>query len=293
LRSITQAATATGNLAIETEPVGSEVLVDGERRGMTPLKMALTPGAHVVTIRNAGQERTVPLTIAAGADVTQHFEMRTRESVALVGRLSVTTEPPGAKVTVDGHPRGLSPLTVADLTADEHTVTVASESGSAERKVVVAPGGTASVMFALAGKASGPVGGWLSVSSPFDVEVVENSDVIGSSRTNRIMVAAGRHDVVLTNASLGYHEAKKIEVTAGRITTIRVEPPQVSLNVNARPWADVTVDGASVGQTPIANLPVTVGSHDLVFRHPQLGERKQTIVVTANGTNRIAVDLTK
>jgi hypothetical protein len=55
----------------------------------------------------------------------------------------------------------------------------------------------------------------------------------------------------------------------------------------------VIIDGAGVGQTPIANLPVTIGSHDILFRHPQLGDRRQTVLVTAKGPNRIAVDLTK
>ena len=63
--------------------------------------------------------------------------------------------------------------------------------------------------------------------------------------------------------------------------------------MNARPWAEIIVDGANVGQTPIANIQITVGTHEMVFRHPQLGERKQTIVVTAKGPNRIAADLTK
>ena len=63
--------------------------------------------------------------------------------------------------------------------------------------------------------------------------------------------------------------------------------------MNARPWAEVMVDGTSIGQTPIANLQVGVGPHELVFRHPQLGERKQTVVVTAKGPNRIAMDFTK
>jgi hypothetical protein len=38
---------------------------------------------------------------------------------------------------------------------------------------------------------------------------------------------------------------------------------------------------------------MTIGSHDVVFRHPQFGERRQTVVVTSTGPNRIAVDLTK
>ena len=49
----------------------------------------------------------------------------------------------------------------------------------------------------------------------------------------------------------------------------------------------------AVGQTPLANLSLTLGTHEIVFRHPDLGERKQTIVVTAKGPNRIAVDLTR
>jgi len=285
-------APRAGNLTIETRPVGSEVLVDGERRGATPLKLALAPGAHTVVIRSANDERVVPLTMTAGADITQYFEMKTAEPAAVVGRLSVVTDPPGARVTVDGKPRGTSPITVADLTAEDHKVTVTSEGGLVERVVTVAAGSTASVMFSLP-KASGPVGGWLSISAPFDVEIVEHEDVLGTSGTSRIMLAAGRHDIVLANRSLGFEETRKIEVTAGKTVSVRVEPPKVSVSVNARPWAEIVVDGNSAGQTPIANLLVSVGPHEMVFRHPQLGERKQTVLVTAKGPNRIAVDLTK
>ena len=98
---------------------------------------------------------------------------------------------------------------------------------------------------------------------------------------------------MLTNRSLGYQESRKIDVTAGKTIAIRVDPPKASVSVNARPWAEIVLDGKSVGQTPIANLLVSVGSHEMVFRHPQLGERKQTVVVTAKGPNRMAVDFTK
>jgi len=281
-----------GSLTIQTRPEAAEVLVDGERRGVTPLTLSLAPGAHVMTVRTGADERIVPLTIAAGSEVTQNFEMRTPEPVALFGRVSVASDPAGARVVVDGRLRGISPVTVTDLTAEEHTVTVSNDTGSAERKVIVTAGGTASVMFSLA-KASGPIGGWLSIAAPFDVEIAENSEVIGSSGTTRIMLAAGRHEVVLTNKSIGYQEARRIEVAAGKTTAIRLDPPRVAISVNARPWAEILLDGTNIGQTPIANVLVTVGSHELVFKHPQLAERKQTIVVTAKGPNRIAADLTK
>ena len=82
-------------------------------------------------------------------------------------------------------------------------------------------------------------------------------------------------------------------MTPGQTVSIRVDAPKASVSVNARPWAEIIVDGANVGQTPIANIQITVGTHEMVFRHPQLGERRETIVVTAKGPNRIAADLTK
>jgi hypothetical protein len=281
-----------GNLTIDTRPAGSEVLIDGQSRGATPLTLAIAPGSHTITIRNGGDERVVPLTMAAGADVSQYYEMKAAEPAAVVGRLSVVTDPPGARIAIDGKPRGISPLIVADLTPAEHKVTVTGDAGAVERTVAIAAGSTASVMFSLP-KAAGPVGGWLTISGPFDVEVVEHEDVIGTSGTSRIMLAAGRHDITLTNRSLGFQEARKIEVTAGKTTALRVDPPKVSVSVNARPWAEIVLDGVAMGQTPLANLQVAVGPHEMLFRHPQLGERKQTVVVTAKGPNRIAADLSK
>ena len=47
---------------IESEPVGAEVFVDGERVGVTPLRVPLARGsAHDVVIRFEGQERRVRL----------------------------------------------------------------------------------------------------------------------------------------------------------------------------------------------------------------------------------------
>ena len=281
-----------GNLTINTRPIDAEVLIDGARRGATPLTLSLAPGTHTITVRSAGDERIVPLTIASGAEVSHYFEMKPAEPAVLVGRVSVVTDPPGARVSVDGKARGTSPLTVADLTPADHKVTVTSDTGSAERTITVTAGGTASVMFSLP-KVSGPVGGWLAITAPFDVEVLEHDDVIGSGGTSKIMLAAGRHDITLLNTSLGYQEARKVDVAAGKTLLIKVEPPKVNISVNARPWADVSLDGASLGQTPISNFLVTVGTHEIVFRHPQLGERRQSVTVTAKGPNRIAADLTK
>ena len=63
--------------------------------------------------------------------------------------------------------------------------------------------------------------------------------------------------------------------------------------LNAIPWAEVWIDGEKVGDTPIGNLPVAIGPHEIVFRHPDLGEQKHAATVTLNATARLSVDLRK
>jgi hypothetical protein len=285
-------ASQSGKLTIVTRPESASVIVDGQPRGMTPLTLSVAPGAHTVMLRSGMNERSLPVTIAAGADVVRDLEMPSAASASASGALSITTDPPGAHVTIDGTPAGTAPVTVESLTAEPHHVVVASPAGSAERVVTVAAGHTAMVVFSLP-KVAGPVGGWVSVSAPFDVQVIEKDEVIGAGGAAKIMLAAGHHDIVLANRALDYQESRRIDVAAGGTTTVRVDPPKVMLSVNARPWADVAIDGNDIGQTPIANAAATVGTHQLVFRHPQFGERRQSVVVTARGPNRVAVDLTK
>jgi hypothetical protein len=59
------------------------------------------------------------------------------------------------------------------------------------------------------------------------------------------------------------------------------------VSINAVPWADVLVDGSAAGQTPLANVSLPIGPHEIVFRHPQLGERKRTVVVTVEGLAKV------
>jgi serine/threonine-protein kinase len=63
------------------------------------------------------------------------------------------------------------------------------------------------------------------------------------------------------------------------------------VSINAVPWAEVFIDGTRVGETPLANVQQTLGPHEVVFRHPQLGERRVNTVITLKETNRISVDM--
>lgn len=280
-----------GRVTIGTTPLGADVTIDGQPHGLTPMTVQLNPGPHMVVLRLGAVERTIALQLNSGAEVTQHYEFASDASSPGVSTLSITTDPPGARVLIDGEARGTSPLTVTDLLATRHKVTVVGESGSAERQVATEEGIASSVVFSLP-KAPSVSAGWLAVASPFEVQVIERGEVIGTSASPRFMVPAGTHETDFVNAALGYSEHRRIEVGQGGTATIKIDA-RAPISANARPWAEVLVDGRAVGQTPIANLAVALGAHQIIFRHPELGERQQNIVVTAKGPNRIAVDLTK
>ena len=63
--------------------------------------------------------------------------------------------------------------------------------------------------------------------------------------------------------------------------------------LNAQQWADVWIDGERVGETPIGNVSVPIGPHEIVFRHPQLGEQVVRATVTAGEAARVSVDMRK
>jgi hypothetical protein len=281
----------TGALVVNTNPPGAQVVVDGTQRGVTPLSIDLAPGKHVLAIAADGQARTIPVTITAGSQVAQFIELP--KSAPVEGQLQVRTEPAGATVTVDGQRRGVSPLVISGLAAGSHAVVLENALGSVTEQVTIAPGATASLVVPLAGPQGVPVSGWISIAAPVDMQVFEDRRLLGSSQSERIMLSVGRHDLELTNEALGFRASRVVQVTPGRVTPIRIDLPKGSMALNAVPWAEVWVDGDKVGETPIGNVAVSIGKHDVLFRHPELGEQRQAVTVTLSGPARVSVDFRK
>ena len=62
------------------------------------------------------------------------------------------------------------------------------------------------------------------------------------------------------------------------------------LVVRVRPWAEVTVDGKSVGSTPV-NLDLPVGRHRVVLSNPELGKRvTKKITIRKGQSSKISAD---
>jgi serine/threonine protein kinase len=283
---------ATGTFSVSTNPVGAQVFVDGQSRGVTPLTLALNPGPHSVELRaDGGEPRTMPITIAAGQQISQYVELP--RSVAAFGQLQIRTEPAGAQVTIDGAVKGKAPLLIDALTPGEHAIVLESDIATVKQTVNIEAGQTASLVVPIAPAEGALVSGWVSVQAPVELQLFENKKMLGTTLSDRIMVSAGRHEIEIVNETLGYRVVRTVQVPPGKVAPIAMNWPTGSIAVNAMPWAEVWVEGQRMGETPIGNLTLPIGPHEIVFRHPELGEQRQAVTVTLKAPARVSVDLRK
>lgn len=287
----------TGTVTFETNPAGLDLAVDGKPLGKTPLTTELAAGPHDLRVGTAADLRNIKIDVSAGTAVVQRVEFaeRTVAAAPTTGGLRIQTEPAQLTVLVDGTPRGVSPVEIDSLAPGNHEISVRTAAGTVRRSVSLKPGETLSVLLSSPAPSAGTpaAAGWLTVSSPIALLLREAGRVIGTSETERLMLPAGDHDIEFSNEALGFAVRKTMHVAAGKMTATKIDLPNGVLSINAQPWAEVWVDGERVGETPIGNLPRRIGSHEVVLRHPELGERRQTVVIVVDKPTRIGVDLRK
>jgi hypothetical protein len=257
--------------------------------------------------------------VAGGAFAGRRFLVPTPASAVTSGTLVITTNPSGAQAIVDGQSRGETPLTL-ELHAGAHRVelrgaggaktvpvTIAagmqvaqyiempravsvSDLGSMKQTVSIESGATESPVVPLPAPAASQ-SGWIAISAPVEMQLFESDRLLGTSRSDRIVLPAGRHEIDIVSDELGYRVTRTVKVSAGKVASVSVDMPRGTIALNALPWAEVWIDGEKVGDTPIGNFSLAIGTHDIVFRNPDLGEQHHTVIVTLKEVARLSVDL--
>jgi hypothetical protein len=290
-------AAADGRLRVESA-AGAEVLVNGVVSGPAPLELPLRPGRHKVQVRYAGVTREFAADVRAGGE-SHHFiefgpaapaDAEVAATAGASGILEITSDPPGARVSVDGKAHGTTPVRLADLAPGEHDVVLANAAGSVTRRVRLTSGHPSSLLVSMP-KASAATPGWVRVQSPVIAQIYESGELLGTTEVGRLMLPAGRHNLRLVNAALKFEQTQAVEVVPGQTRVLNVNLPSGLISINATPWAQVWIDGTARGETPIGNLSLPIGAHEIVLRHPQLGEQRRSVTVTLGGVTRVGVDL--
>jgi len=272
LRSYVSQKAEVGTLSLESNPRGAEVWVDGTSRGVTPISLQLPPGKHSVELRRRGANRDLgELDIAANQETKQSIDLTTTRAV---GTLSVKSNPVGAKIIIDGKPRGVTPNTLNDLAVGPHKVTLESTSGSITKDIQITAGGTVTMD-------EGIFSGWIAVFAPFPLQVYDKKKLIGSTENERIMLNPGRHDLELVNEGMNLKDRRTVDVKPGETVPLSIEAAEQKLKITAPEGAEITIDGESAGVAPLEEKTLKLGSHEIVVKHPTLGEKTVNAVVTS------------
>ena len=114
--SATGAAT-TGALVVTSDPSGASVVLDGTAAGTTPLNLtSVSAGDHTVTVSLAGYaDQSATITVPAGGTSKNAYTLSP-------DILSVSSNPAGAAVTLDGTYAGTTPLSLTAVPAGAHTL---------------------------------------------------------------------------------------------------------------------------------------------------------------------------
>ena len=109
---------ATGSIGISSEPEYAVVYLDDINKGTTPLLIKdVSGGMHTLKIEKDGYK-----TIEETIDIDQPFIEKTYYLLPHTGSLSISTDPEGAVVMIEGKNAGTTPLTVNDLAVKEYII---------------------------------------------------------------------------------------------------------------------------------------------------------------------------
>jgi hypothetical protein len=120
--------------------------------------------------------------------------------------------------------------------------------------------------------------------------VFREGQEIGASTAAPISIPAGTHTLTLVNERFEFERVEEVTVVARRRATLTLAAPTGTLHLNATPWARVWIDGRRAGDTPLGNLVLPIGEHEVVLRHPELGELRRIITVGARTPVHVGVE---
>ena len=117
--------------------------------------------------------------------------------------------------------------------------------------------------------------GSLAVNSPIAADIYMNDRYLGATPTT-LSLPAGRHTLEYRSGDMRTvmtHEVRSNEITTALVTF------EITVHLNARPWALVFVEGTNrraLGQTPLSSVRVPIGSV-LTFENPNFPPKSHRV----------------
>ncbi|MGB8222712.1 MAG: PEGA domain-containing protein [Polyangiales bacterium] len=243
----------TGSLLITADVTGMPVIIDGQKRGATPLVVdGLAVGEHVVEIPSPGegyQPFSQVVTIEANERTTVDATIRLAPSL---GSLRVIANVPGAIISLDGAEIGVAPAAKGALPPGEHHVVARAPGYEDVEQTVTVIAGRERVVSMRFTTASTDVARILVRASVPSATVTIDGEDYGNPPITIEPADLGTHSIVVR--ALGYGEVRRT-CSVGTNHNCEVYAELNPLGVPVRVEANVTdaqlyIDGEARGPLP-------------------------------------------
>jgi formylglycine-generating enzyme required for sulfatase activity len=264
-----------GLITLGTSPmVAADVQLDGRALGSTPLTdVEMTPGLHRLEFSAPRFLSEVRELAVEGGGARQELVVALTPNWAPV---TLTTEPPGAEVLVDGAPAGTTPIEL-ELEAGQRDLEVRLSGYNAWRNNVVVNAAQPQELPPV--KLTQADGRIELVSAPSEASVSVDGQFLGRTPLS-VRLSPGRpHQITLSKP--GYEQAtQQLSVAADSGRRVQVELVQQFGEIDLQshpPNAEIWVDGKREGVTPV-RLALSAVEHTIEVR--QDGYAVETADVT-------------
>jgi hypothetical protein len=270
-------------LRVTTTPAGADVYLGGRLLGRTPLdSLRVRAGTAWLEIARDGYVgHGDSIRLAVDEAETLHVDLVDR-----TGSLAIVSEPPGARILLDGRDTGeVTPHAFAGLSVNvPHDVRL---SLPAQREGVygdlrVPADSTLTIRHAFRA-VTHPL---TIVSEPAGAEALLDGRPVGTTPQSLAAVSQGRHTLLLRRD--GYHPRQRtVDVPApGNLVreTLELLPPG-TLVIRVQPYADIYVDGELKESGAVYfSQELPQGPHTVLLRHPHLGDHETVVEVRSEQT---------
>jgi hypothetical protein len=282
-----------GTLVVRSTPPGASVFLDNSKKssGSTPIELpdVSTDDVHKVTVVKKGYATGVQ-TVTLNPGERKQVEVALKP---LLGEVWISSDPPGAKVYLDGRDMALkTPTRLSGLLPDKYQLRLKKEGYKAWKdEVIVKASETLDLPTAKLQEAFGKLN--LHV-SPW-ADVYHKGKKLGTTPLANIRFQEGTHKLVLKNPRLNIEKEVPVKIVADKANTKIVdlmEGIKGALKIKVNPWADVYVDGKRKGTTPLKPIELTAGEHTVLVKNERLGaERSFRVMIKPNEVVSKEVDL--
>ena len=267
-----------GSLSINSVPTGSVVMINGQVKGKTPYSIdrIKSDSYNIKVSKDLYHTYEENFIITDGSVNTRDISL-----TPAFGKLTVKTNPAGAKVRIDGQSRGATPFELDELPSGNYHITLTKDLfQTIDLDIVIEDGKNLDLNPKLEARS-----GTLSITGKPDGAIITaNGKKIGNLPLKGYRIAEGM--VELTASAKDYHSQTEfmniqrdqsyehvfnLDRHSGKLIVI-TEPPD----------ADVYLDGEGKGKTPSILDGIPIGLHTVDIKHPSFLPQSETFTLALN-----------